>query len=276
MRICVLVTCHNRKDKTVACLRALFRSNESEHVVLHVVLVDDGSTDGTADAVASEFPAVEILAGGGNLFWNRGMHLAFAHAMEVGFDAYLWLNDDTVLDEDAISRLVLTYRQLCDAHGPNIVVVGSTRDSEGRLTYGGSVAPSRLRRFRYEKVWNAEHAVECEVMNGNCVLLPRCVADAIGNLDPAFEHAMGDIDYALRVRSGGGRIFVAPGFVATCAGNPISGSFSDKALSRGARWRRIRDRKGLPMKSWAVFTRRHGGRLWPIHFAWPYIKIFLR
>lgn len=276
MRVAVLLTSHNRCEKTLSCLASLYSAIIPHSWSSHVIIVDDGSTDGTEIAIRAHYPTVEILRGDGCLFWNRGMHWAFAHAMKRDFDFYLWLNDDTVLDSDALVKLADTYRDLSAAHGEKFVVVGSTRDEEGRLSYGGSVAQGKLRRFQYRKVWDSSKPVECEVMNGNCVLIPRLVAEIIGNLDPVFEHAMGDTDYALRVRRAGGRIFAAPGFVGVCSNNPVTQTFMDKQISLAARFKHITSRKGLPIKSWLCFTRRHGGILWPLYFAWPYFKTLVR
>jgi len=95
MKIAALITCHNRRAQTLACLEALYQNALSQDYSLHVILVDDGSTDGTGEAVRELYPSVEIIRGDGNLYWNKGMYRAFGHAMETGFDAYLWLNDDT-------------------------------------------------------------------------------------------------------------------------------------------------------------------------------------
>jgi GT2 family glycosyltransferase len=274
-KIAVLITCHNRREKTLACLEALFLSNLQVGMSVHVILVDDGSTDGTSEAVQSRFPGVEVILGNGSLFWNRGMHRAFSRAMAIGFDAYLWLNDDTVLFPDAIALLSSTATDLRNQLQIPVMVVGSTQDDTGNLTYGGSVAVNRIRRFQYRKVWDAQIPVECEVINGNCVLILNEIVNVVGNIDFQFEHAMGDTDYALRVRAAGMHIFVAPGFVGKCEINPVADTFSDKNLNFLSRWRHMTSRKGLPLKSWYRFTRRHGGAFWFLYFIWPYIKIVI-
>lgn len=279
LRIAVLITCYNRREQTLMCLKALYLSELPASVKFEVILVDDGSTDGTSDAVHIEFPKVEILHGDGALFWNRGMHLAFDHALKTGFDLYLWLNDDTIIYPDALARLINTLIHLQNNYGPKVVVVGSTHDNRGILSYGGSVAQSYPRRFRYgsyRNIWDSIEPVECHVMNGNCVLIPHAIAECVGNLDPVFEHAMGDTDYALRVRALGGRLFVAPDYFGECSKNPVENTFLDRSLSLRERWFHIIGRKGLPPRSFFVFMRRHGGPLWLARFLWPYVRLLIK
>lgn len=276
-RIATLITCHNRREKTLACLDALFANRLPEDVSLHVILVDDGSTDGTSDAVRTRYPSVELIKGDGNLYWNKGMHCAFGRAMETGFDGYLWLNDDTVLYSTAIESLTHAWRITRDQGGRPGIVVGSTQDPEtGSLTYGGVIADSRLRPFSYTLVEPQSLPIECHAMNGNCVLVPHDIAQVVGNLDPRFAHAMGDTDYGLRARKAGFKLWIAPSFVGSCDRNSSDGTFTDRALPLGLRWKRMMQPKGLPLASWWLFTSRHGGLLWSLYFVWPYLKVVFR
>ena len=111
-RTAVLITCHNRKPKTLACLTALFNQEPSPDVTIDVYLVDDGSTDGTTEEVHQTYPQVKILQGDGSLFWNGGMRKAFAEALKQDYDYYLWLNDDTVLYPEAMPRDLFTPSEL--------------------------------------------------------------------------------------------------------------------------------------------------------------------
>lgn len=269
------MTCFNRRDTTLVCLHSLEVARSAARVEAKVFLVDDGCTDGTREAVVSRFPATSVLPGG-DLFWNRGTHRAFAAAMVEGYDYYLWLNDDTRLHPDSLVRLLGTHRSISERLGPLLIVVGSVCDAQsGRPTYGGMVRPAWWKRTRLELRVPGPEPIECETMNGNCVLIPRAVADRVGNLDPVFEHAMGDTDYGLRARALGVRIFMAPGFVGTCARDSSIGTFKDTTLPLSQRWRLIRSRKGLPEQSWLHYTRRHAGPLWFLFFAWPYLRVVL-
>ena len=272
--MCALLTCFNRRETTLECLRALGASQCRELVDLWAVLVDDGSNDGTAQAVRAEFPWVEVVTSSGNLFWCRGMHLAFETALRTGFDHYLWLNDDTMLWPDALARLLACEAQLRLHTDEPVIVVGSTADPvSGVCTYGGNRRPWRLRPFSVERVVPTADAQRCDTLTGNIVLIPARAAQRVGNLDPAFEHAMGDTDYGLRARCCGVELWVAPQMHGSCADNPPAGTYLDASLPLAIRWRRMLHRKGLPWRSWLVFTRRHTGVLWPLYFVWPYAKL---
>lgn len=277
MRIAVLMTCHNRREKTVAALHALKACDFPQGFHVDVFLVDDGSTDGTEQDVKAMFPEVRLSRGDGSLFWNRGMHLAFETALRENYDGYLWLNDDTIVYRDAFTRIFEGGKLVPAKDDGLFILIGSTRNpATQELTYGGVVGSSSLLPFRYEPVPpSKDRLLPCDTMNGNFVFIPAAAARRVGNLDPVYEHAMGDTDYGLRARRLGVRLYVLPGFVGECGRNPAAGGFRDKSLPLSVRWRRIRQPKGLPFRSWLHFTRRHGGRLWPLYFLWPYLKVVM-
>lgn len=274
MKIATLITCYNRKEKTLACLDALFNNNLPEGYCLDVFLVDDGSTDGTEQAVREHYPQVNIIKGDGSLFWNRGMNRAFDAAMQVGFTAYLWLNDDTFLHPNALS-LLFSARDF--AAPSEAIVVGAISDPvTGDTSYGGArFAPSRLRPFLATVVHPGQQPQDVDVVNGNVVLVPDGIARKLGNLDPVFEHGMGDTDYSMRARKLGIRILLTAGYVGVCSRNSLKGSHRDNTLPLLQRLKQVFSRRGLPWRSWLTMCWRHGGMLWPVHFLWGYIKVIL-
>jgi GT2 family glycosyltransferase len=277
MKIAVLITCHNRKEKTLACLDALFQNTLPDECTLDVFLVDDGSSDGTEEAVHQYYPMVDIIKGDGNLYWNGGMRVAFAAALEIGFDYYLWLNDDTLLYPSAIITLINTELALQAKQSKSVIVVGSTQEANhGRHTYGGVIRPNKSKAVSFSLIAPGDDPVECVTMNGNCVLIPDTVAQLVGNMEPKFAHAMGDIDYGLRARKSGVSVWVMPGFAGRCENNPTTGTFNDDNLPVSARLRKMMQPKGLPLSSWRVFTQRHAGILWPIYWLWPYAKVIMK
>jgi GT2 family glycosyltransferase len=276
MKLCVLLTSFNRKYYTLECLQALKNSTGLDGVELEAVLVDDGSSDGTAEAVSARFPWVKVLFNHGPpVFWCRGMHRAFSEAISTGYDCYLLLNDDTMLFPNAVSALLACEKKLRITNSTYpVVVVGSTQDKvSGAHTYGGEHRISSVKRTTFRLVRPSDTPQRLDTFNGNVVLLPADVVEKVGNLDPMFEHAMGDIDYGLRASRAGVGVWLAPGFHGTCSNNPAAGTFNDSKLSWSARWQHLLSRKGLPWRSWLHFTRRHAGVGWPIFFLWPYFRL---
>jgi GT2 family glycosyltransferase len=270
--ISVLLTCHNRRELTLKCLDALAKCTLPFGVRLEIYLTDDGSRDNTVSAVLARYPYVRIIYGDGSLFWCRGMAAAQTAALASNPDFLLWLNDDTVLECAAIEILMAAYNSHLLAKGKAAIVVGATVAPDGVLSYSGLKAVSRVRRFHFIKVTPGQAPVECEAMNGNIVLIPRVVADEVGGLDVRYAHALGDIDYGLRARSRGYPVILAPGFVGLCTPNSSAGSMSDPSMTPLARLRLFVSRKGLPWKSWLVFTKSHAPWVWPIYFIFPYCK----
>ena len=276
IRVTVLLTCFNRKQHTMDCFSRLAKNTDLDHVRVDAVLVDDGSTDGTAEAVRESFPWVQVVHDNGNLFWCRGMHRAFAIAQESDPDYFLWLNDDTTLRSDAIARLLACEATLRSANGKPVIVVGTTVDATtGAVTYGGERRAPGMKRSRFLRVLPSDVPQLCDSMNGNIVLISREAALIVGNVDPAFEHAMGDTDYALRARKLGVEVWLGPGLYGECGGNAQTGTYMDPAMPLARRWKQMMSRKGLPWRSWLVLTRRHMGPLWPLYFGWPYLSLLI-
>ena len=274
IRLCVLLTCFNRKALTLACLRALAASTGLDGVQLSAVLVDDASTDGTTEAVRAEFPWVTVVVGDGDLFWCRGMHLAFESAMRTGYDSYLWLNDDTMLQANSVSRLLACQQALCSDRASPIIVVGSTVDAlTGQPTYGGERRPSRFRPLHVLPIHPVAVPQRCDSMAGNIVLIKSDAALRVGNLDAVFEHAMGDTDYALRAVKLGVELWMAEGIHGTCSHNTTLNTWRDSTLTLRERLAQLFSRKGVPWRSWLALTRRHAGALWPVYFVSPYFKV---
>jgi GT2 family glycosyltransferase len=271
-RLAAILTCYNRKATTLASLARLFKQELPAE--LTVFLVDDNSPDGTADEVSKQFPAVRLLRGDGTLFWCGGMRRAFGASIAENFDYYLWLNDDTLLEQGAIARMLAAYDSIANQGYERAICVGSTRDPQtGELTYGGVVRSNPLHPMKYRLLEPGDTPRQCDSMNGNCVLIPRAVVVAAGNLSPEFRHGMGDFDYCLRARKSGCTAWVIPGYVGTCARNRISGGFEDSELRLENRWRHMMSNKGLPPDEYLVYMRRHGGALWPIFWVMPYLRV---
>lgn len=267
-RIAAVLTVFNRKPLTLACLAALQRQRTAA-IDITPYVVDDGSTDGTGDVVAERHPDAVVLPGDGRLFWNGGMRWAFRRAMADGFDFYLWLNDDTTLDDNAVEALLRTYDDVASPE-TGAIIVGATREpGTDRLSYGGVTRPDPRRPLHFQRVPIADVPRRAETMNGNCVLIPDVVARRLGNIDPAYLQKLGDFDYGLRATTMGIPLWVAPGTIGTCATHPPRPTDQQPLISE---IRHLWSDKELPIGPWSSFARRWGGRWWPAFFASPYVR----
>lgn len=267
----VLIASHNRRDSTLTCLRSL-AAQVVPGAEINVYLVDDGSADGTAEAVLREFPATRLVRGSGDLFWAGAMHLAERQALLDGPDFLLWLNDDVTLEADAVARLLATHDEVMPAGAAPAVIVGATRDSRGRTSYSGVQQTSALRRMRFSLQEPGDVPQCCATMNGNVVLIPASVVERVGGIDARYRHAMADIDYGLRCSKSGIAVWLASGWVGRCEPNALDGSFLDPALPTAHRVRELASQKGIPPREWLRLTRTHGGIAWPLLFVSPYLR----
>ncbi len=180
--IAVLITCHNRKDTTLSCLGRLF----SIRTDIDVYCVDDNSTDGTAEAIREEFPQVNLIHGDGNLFWSRGMRTAWIEAARNrDYDFYFWLNDDLLLYDCCFDEMF----ECSAVMEHKAIIAGLVQETTTKqVIYGG---------FDKDKHLIEANGTLNEVnnLNGNFVLVPKCVFEKIGVFDPVYHHDLGDIAY---------------------------------------------------------------------------------
>jgi GT2 family glycosyltransferase len=263
--VIAIVASHNRKAVTTNCLRAFFAM--SGDFALSVVLVDDGSTDGTADAASSLSDWVDVVQADGSLFWAGAMAVAERRAMERRPDYLLWLNDDVVLDRDALVTLIALSRE-----SRRRIVVGWVADPiSGRPTYGGVVRID-WHPLRYRLVAPTDGEPRpVTTFAGNVVLIPRSVYTEVGGIDGGFSHAHADWDYGLRAGKKGIETFVTGRSVGTCPPG-VYGSWQDPGISLRERVRRNFGRKGHSPRSMARYLRRHAGPAWPIYWFAPFVR----
>jgi len=265
-RIATILTCHNRKDKTLQCLRALSDSNKQADVILEIFLVDDGSTDGTSQAVAQYFPNVHVYNGDGSLFWNQGMRLAWEKAAEYDdYDHFLWLNDDTILDKHAL-EVLLQVDQLARSRSELWLITAACRATceSDVFSYGG--------RTDHGPVLPNGELQECKYINGNLVLIPKDLFLKLGNLSKDYTHGIGDNDYGLRCIEAGGKCYTTPMYVATCPPNEGIPGWCNPEVPLRKRWSLLHSPKGLNIREYNRFRKRFWGSKWMVFALKAYLK----
>lgn len=226
MNIAVLLTCFNRKDKTCACLHNLYAAlgvynarNVENQLSIEIFLVDDGCTDGTAEAVQAEFADVHVIQGTGSLFWAGGMRLAWSEAYKrhTEWDFYLLLNDDTDIFSDAFEQLMLTHAYSITHNGIGGVYTGATcaKNNSKVCTYGGNVWVNRAKGI-YKRLSPTGIPQMCDLTNANILLVSSNVVDKIGMLCEDYQHGLADFDYSIRARKQNIPIFLTTDYCGAC------------------------------------------------------------
>lgn len=226
--IAIIMTVHNRREKTLRCLNCLYGQKLNfEHFSITVYMTDDGCTDGTREAVSERYPDVRIIDGDGTLFWNMGMRKAWeAAALDGGYDYYLWLNDDTYLNPTAMESMLSASLQ----YNEEAIIVGSTSasDDENCITYGGW--------SREGLITDVSKPILCHTFNGNIVLVPRYVFDRLGLNTTIFRHCGGDIEYGMRARRNGIGVWTVAGPQGVCDLHPNIPLWKDPSVPFRKRW----------------------------------------
>jgi GT2 family glycosyltransferase len=269
--VTAILTCYNRKAKTLKCLESLIQSNAS--VRLRLIIVDDGGTDGTAEAITEAGYHAVILHGDGNLFWAGGMRLGIDCFLssDGGSDYVMFVNDDVVFDAGAVDALVV--RSIANDAA---VVVGATRDDHGFFSYGGLRFTASGEPGWYAPVYPSRDRDDCDMMNCNCVLIPTATIAKAGNFDPVYRHSLADLDYGIHLKKLGYCIVSSADYVGICNQNSDAGTWRDTSLPRIQRIRLKESVKNSPFREWFYFMRKNFGLWKALRYSMsPYLRILI-
>ena len=220
LKVEIVTPVHNRRETTLQCLRSLARIDKTD-LEVHILVVDDGSIDGTSAAIAESFPDVQIVKGDGTLFYCGGTNRGIIAALERNPDYIVTINDDTVFHERFLQRLIKAAK--ANPHS----IVGALLllwnephkvfqvDFKWKTLAGGWLQRKNMTAFDFP-----ETAFEVEGMAGNCVLFPVSAIRECGLMDAEkFPHNWGDIQYVVRMKKSGWRLLVEPKSYVWCEPN---------------------------------------------------------
>lgn len=228
----IIIPVHNRRDITFSCLNHLREIGDLYSY--QVVVIDDGSTDGTSPMISENFPEVTVLSGDGNLWWTGAIVKGMEYLIEHGADYFIWLNDDTFPSSGTIQMMVSE----CAEHTNSLVSAQcySAHDMQ-YPTYGGhqkSLTSTRL-------IFTPKNQIlECDCLSGNLVCFPKAVVDQLG-FPPAdkLPHCLADIAYTWQAKKHGYRIKVIGNATAVCKFNPSEEGWASSPIPMGTRWKEI-------------------------------------
>ena len=217
--ISIVIPVHNRKGYTQQCLACLSVQTYRD---FQIIVVDDGSTDGTTEMIHREFPDVIVLKGDGNLWWteatNWGIRYAQQHQNSRQNNFVLTLNDDTRVNPDYLQTMLDAYQtyQPClvgsvsvDIGNPDKLEYAGYAGSKFELHTAGGRHVAADYGFSYQELTRRTAFVESQSLPGRGTLIPMAVFDKIGLFDSKrFAHYMADIEFSVRAHKAGYRLIV--------------------------------------------------------------------
>ena len=214
IKISLIMPVRNRKELTKNILHQLdYQINGIDRKNILVVVIDDGSSDGTSEMIRTEFPSIHLIQGDGSLWWTGAISMGMKYAIEkLEVDYIVWLNDDICLPDDFIVKLI----EICNSSDFIDTVIGgiiSDATYPDWIVFSGMVNKTMIRSIdRFAE----KETMEVDTLNGNLAIIPRLVVDKIGLPDAKrFNHYGGDFEFLFRAKNAGIKVVLSSRIQAT-------------------------------------------------------------
>jgi len=200
----------NSGDMTTECIRSLLKMTAESY---EIIVVDNGSQDGSVEYLRGQFPAITILPQEHNLGFAAGCNVGIKLALEKGVKFVSLLNNDTVVDPQFLTEL----ERVADEH-PEAAVISPKIyfwDMPNRLWWAGGVfslwtgiakhiGRKEVDRGQFERNADVDWATGC------AALIRSEVLEQVGLFDESFFAYSEDLDFSLRIKKAGYKIWYAP------------------------------------------------------------------
>ena len=219
MKLSIAIVNWNTRDLLYHCLESVFENLDG--IESEVIVVDNGSTDGSADVVRDVFPQVKLIETGENLGFAKANNVAYRHATG---EYFLLLNSDTIVLTGALSTLV----KFLDEH-PDAGAVGAKLfNGDGTLQRSCSPFPTPLTELfdalylskifpntrlfgRFSmSYWDFNEVRKVDFAGGSCLLLRRNALEDIGLLDEGYFMYTEEADLCYRLKQNGWAVYFEP------------------------------------------------------------------
>ncbi|HEY0427885.1 MAG TPA: glycosyltransferase family 2 protein [Pyrinomonadaceae bacterium] len=230
IRVEVVFPVHNRRELTLLCLRSLARI-DSENLDVHVVMVDDGSTDGTSEAVENEFPGVEIVKGDGNLWFTEGTNAGVRAALRHNPEYVLMMNDDQIFDSQFLRFMVETAEKYPRSIVGSLLLLWDTPHKLFQVSPRWETFSGGWRHWVHQTIWTIpKKPWEVGIIVGNCLLVPAEAIQECGLMDSKRFPNFGDAEYTPRMKKNGWRLLIEPRARVFCQPNTIPSKIAKMSL----------------------------------------------
>jgi GT2 family glycosyltransferase len=221
IRVEIVTPVHNRRDITLQCLRSLRRLN-TEGLEVHTIIVDDGSTDGTSEAIEKEFPEVELIKADGSLYFTEGTNVGVRAALKHNPEYVLMMNDDQVFDADFLKFMVETAEKNSRSVVGSLLLLWDVPHKLFQVAPIWDTWSGGWRHWSHQTIWTIPRKpFEVDLIVGNCVLVPVEAIRRDGLMNSKRYPNFGDAEYTPRLRKNGWRLLIDPRARVFCQPNNI-------------------------------------------------------
>ncbi|MBC7898446.1 MAG: glycosyltransferase family 2 protein [Saprospiraceae bacterium] len=222
----------NRRELTLQCLRSLSRVDRTG-ITIHVIVVDDASTDGTAEAIIQQFPDVEIVPTKGNLWYTAGTNRGITAALKHEPDYILCCNDDSIFEEKCVRNMVECAEKYTRSVVGAVLLDWAMPHKVRQVAPQWRLAAGGLRHWRKQTVWTIPNKPwEVEIIVGNCVLYPAAAIRESGLMDEKRLVQYGDAEYTPRMRRKKWRLLIEPKARVFCEPNVAPARFRHMSFGK--------------------------------------------
>lgn len=205
----VVILNNNRRDDTLACLDSVYRSDYQN---FRVIMLDNGSTDGSVDVVRASYSDVQIVLLTANSGYAGNNNVGIKLALEQGAEWVLVLNDDTVLDPACLSTMIriATEDPTIGVAGPMVYhfdepdVIQSAGGILGKYWQSDHLGKNELDQGQY----SSPHVVEW--ISGCAILVRRIAIEQAGMLDEDYFLYWEETEWCVRISRKGWKIIQVP------------------------------------------------------------------
>jgi GT2 family glycosyltransferase/protoporphyrinogen oxidase len=258
-----VILTYNHFSDTKECLDSLIMS---DYLNMKILVVDNGSSDGTPDLVRQQYPQIQVIENSENLGVPAGYNVGFQYALQENADYILMLNNDTIVSPDMVSQLLNVAGEDPETGivMPKIMYYDQKDEvwsSGGRYrAFPPAILLTDKANLSNDQIRMIEYAPSCGL------LIHRQAFERVGLFDPGYFFFFDDWDFSERVRAYGMHIWYAPH---TMMWHKVSRSVKGSNLS--FYWRTFGE-------SIARFYRRHGRPVWfslATHVGYMVIRDFI-
>jgi len=246
----------NNPEDTVDCVRSLKASTYSN---LSILLVDNGSTDDSANLFKERFPEIELIETGENLGYAGGNNVGMRHAISQGAEYVFLVNNDVTVAPETVSRLVSATEGHESTGATGALVFWRDEPEKLYAAYGVvdfSEAIVKLKGRNSRSPDRFSEPMEVDWVLGCAILLRRKAIEDVGELDERFFAYHDEVDWCTRARKKGYRIVLVPGARVWHAGQSSTGGERYASAKRYFVGRNsvLFARKHATTRQWAKFV----------------------